>query len=578
MLCACLWLSALALTLSAQELSAQEADLAKISAGLAGRTPEERYAAADALADLGPQATDAAAQLVAALDSRDADLRWRAARALGLIGNAKAAEGLRKHAADENAMVRAQSVYALGRLRAEDQASLAAVIARLTDPDAMVRRASAGALLTIRADRNRVIPLVIKVLEDADPAVVMPALHTLAEGGAAVVPALVEALDHKEARYWSCLVLAEIGPDAKDAAPALAKVVADERPEVRLEALVALGEIGPGAKAAAPAAIKALGDAEVSVQYSAAYALGRIADPSAAEALAKAAQSDDHFLRQLGIWASAKVDPNNAAKVADAVQALVAGLTDEHASHRTAAARGLLDLEQPVLVSKEIDALLPKLNEEQFDRFASAFASLGSRVVPRATELLSDPDPKRRERALRVLSKVGPEAAPAVPALVNLLGDSDANLRTGALFTLGAIGPQAEAAVAPITKALDDSDREVKLTAGYALGKIGPAAKSAAPALMKLAATDDDDLQLTSVWALLKIDPANENHVKTAVPALAKALGDDHEFVRIEAAMTLGNLGKAAASALPALESAAARDSSSAVRATAADAVKKIKG
>jgi hypothetical protein len=42
--------------------------------------------------------------------------------------------------------------------------------------------------------------------------------------------------------------------------------------------------------------------------------------------------------------------------------------------------------------------------------------------------------------------------------------------------------------------------------------------------------------------------------------------------------MTLGELGKAATSALPALEAAATKDSSSAVRAAAADAVKKIKG
>jgi HEAT repeat protein len=570
--------ASLLLALAAGTLSAQQVDLAKISAGLAARTPEERYAAADALADLGPQAAEATTQLVGALDSRDAELRWRAARALGLIGNAKGIAGLVKHAADENAMVRAQSIYALGRLRAEDQAALTAVVARLTDPDAMVRRAATGALLNIKADRNRVIPLVIKALEDADPAVVMPALHTLAEGGASVVPALVEALGHKEARYWASLVLAEIGPAAKDAAPALAKILSDERPEVRLEALVALGEIGPDAKVAVPAAIKALDDKEVSVQYAAVYALGQIEDPSAAEALAKAAKSDDHFLAQLGIWASATVDRKNPEKMNAAIKALVAGLVDEHAAHRTAAARGLLDLNQPELVSKEIDSLVPTLDDEKLDRFTSAFASLGGRVVPRAIEVLGDADPKRRERALRILAKVGPEAAPAVPALVKLLGESDANLKTGALYTLAAIGPKADGAVEAITKALADSDREVKLTAGYALGKIGPGAKAAAPELMKLASDQDDDVKLAGVWALLRIDPTHEGHITVAVPTLAKALSDDHDFVRIEAAMTLGELGKAATSALPALEAAATKDPSSAVRAAAADAVKKIKG
>jgi HEAT repeat protein len=558
----------------ALELPAQQVDVAKIAAGLKASGAQEQHAAADALADLGPQAQEAAAELVAALDSRDAQLRWRAARALGLIGSPQALDGLRKRAADDDAVVRAQAVHAIGRLKAEDQASLAAVVARLTDSDAMVRRAAMAALLNIKADRARVIPLVVKALEDADPAVVMPALHTLAEGGAAVVPALSTALEHKEARYWACLVLSEIGPAAKDAVPSLVKVVADERPEVRLNALVALAEIGPDAKAATPAAIKALDDSETSVRYGAAFALGRFGDSSAAAALDKATQSDDHFLRQLAVWSAAKVEPNHGGKVNAAVKLLVAALTDEHAAHRTAAARGLLELNQPELVSKEIDSLVPTLNDEKLDRFVTAFASLGSRVVPRATEVLKDP--QRRERALRVLARIGPDAAPAVPEIVKLLGEGDAQTRTGALFTLAAIGPRAEAAVEPITKALDDSDREVKLTAGYALGKIGPAAKSAAPALIKLAAAEDDDLKLAGVWALLKVDPS-EAHVKAAVPALAKALGDDHEFVRIEAAMTLGDLGKAAAGALPALE-AAQRDRSSAVRAAAAQAVKKIKG
>jgi HEAT repeat protein len=524
---------------------------------------------------LGFQAQAAGPKLLEALESRDAQLRWRAARALGLIGDPKAAEGLRKHAADADAVVRAQAIYALGRLRTEDQQSLAAVTGRLTDPDAMVRRASVSALLSIKADRSKVIPLIVKTLEDGDAAVVMPALHTLAEAGADVVPALAAALDHKEARYWACLILAEIGAKGKEAVPPLQKVIADERPEVRLQALVALGEIGPDAKLSVAAVAKAMDDPELSVRYGAAFALGRIGDPSAAPALEKAVKSEDRFLRQLAIWASAKVDPKNAEKLSLAVKTLVFGLIDENASHRTAAARGLLDLNQPELVSKEIDALIPTLDDDKMDRFVAAFASLGSRVVPRATEVLSDP--KRRERAMRILARIGPEAASAVPDLAKLLGDPDAKTRTSALYTLAAIGPKAEAAVGPITESLADSDRDVKLTAAYALSKIGPAAKGAAPTLAHWTTSDDPLTKLTAVTALLKIEPQNAEHVRLAVPVLIDALKDGHEFVRVEAAMTLGDLGKPAASALPALEGAL-RDRSSAVRGAADEALKKIKG
>ncbi len=554
----------------------QQADVSQLAAGLSARTPEERYAAADALADLGYRAGAATPQLVLALDSPDAELRWRAARALGLIGNAKAADGLRKHAADENAMVRAQSVYALGRMRVEDEASLKAVVARLTDPEAIVRRASVSALLALKADRSKLMPLVVKALEDGDPAVVMPALHSLAEAGADVVPALAEALDHKEARYWACLILAELGPKAKEAVPALQKVVADERPEVRLQALVALGEIGPDARPAVPTVIKSLDDPEISVRYAAAFALGRIGDPSAAAALAKAAEAEDPFLKQLAIWASAKVDPQNEQKMSLAIKSLVAGLTHEKQSHRAAAARGLLDLGRDEQMSKEIDALIPTLDEEQFGRYVTAFAALGPRVVPRATEVLADPE--RRARGMRILARVGPKAAPAVPELIKLLADADPKTRTDALFTLAAIGPQADAAVAPIQQALSDSDREVMLTAGYALGKIGPAAKPAVPALVKLTASEDPLVKLTAVSALMKIDPQSEEHVRLAIPALIDALGSSgHEFIRLEAAMTLGDLGKAAAAAVPALQ-LAREDRSSAVRTAADEALKKIEG
>jgi HEAT repeat protein len=555
--------------------SAQEPDVVKLAAGLASGSADEQVAAADALADLGPAAAAALPQLVTALESKDAALRWHAARALGVIGSEKAVDGLRKHAADENAMVRAQAIYALARLQAKDEASLAAIIARLTDPDAQVRRTAVGALRYLQADRTKTFPLIIKVLEDSDPSVIMPALHTLAEGGAEVVPALIEALDHKEARYWTTLILAEIGPDAKAAVPALVKTLVDERPEVRIQTLVALGEIGPAARPAAAAAIKSLDDEYVSVRYAAAFALGRMGDPTASAALAKATASDDAFLKLVATWAAAMIEPQNQEKVAAAIDLLVAGLTDEQAMHREVAARGLIELNQPDKVSKEIDALVPKLSGEQMDQFASAFAALGIKIVPRCVELL--PDPARRERALRVLAKLGPQAEPAVPALVALLADESPKVKTEVLFVLGAIGPKAVAAVEPATKLLADKDRDVMLTAAYVLGKIGPEAKAATPELKKLLQSDDELVKLTGVWALLRMDMRDDEYVKYAVPAMAAALKNEKVYIRVEAAMTLGDLGVAAASALPALEAAQA-DPSPAVRGAATAAIQKIKG
>ena len=567
--------SLIALIGSASLLAAAEPDVAKLAADLSSGTPAQQHAAADALADLGTGAAAAVPQLTAALASKDAELRWRAARALGMSGDAKAASALRKAAADADPGVRAQAVFALARLGAKDEASITAIVARVTDPDASVRRATMAALRALRDQRDKVRPLIVKVLEDSDPSVVMPALHTLAEGGAEVVPALTDALDQKEARYWACLVLAEIGPAAKAAVPGLVKALADERPEVRIQALVALAEIGPEAKTASPAVAKALDDSFMSVKYAAAFALGRIGDKAQAAAIEKAAASEDHFLQLVAIWAAAKVDPQNQAKVQAAAKALVVGLLDEHENHRIAAARGLLELNAPEIVNKELDAAAASLSEAQVDRAMDAFASLGSRVVPKAVDLLKDA--KRRERAMKVLGKIGPEAAPAVPALVSLLKDQDPKVRTEALFTLAAIGPKASAAIAPATALLADTDRDVMLTAGYYLDKMGPEAKAAAPELRKLLSSQDELVQITAAHALLSVEPNNPDHAKVAVPVMTAALKHPLAFIRGEAAMTLGDLGKAAASALPALE-AAVQDVDAGVRQAATEAVKKIRG
>jgi HEAT repeat protein len=79
------------------------------------------------------------------------------------------------------------------------------------------------------------------------------------------------------------------------------------------------------------------------------------------------------------------------------------------------------------------------------------------------------------------------------------------------------------------------------------------------------------------MWALLQMGPANEEMVRTALPLLTGALSSTREFVRVEAAMSLGKLGKSATSALPALEKAQ-QDPQASVRTAASEAIAKIKG
>lgn len=558
---------------------AQEPDVAKLAAGLAAPTAEERYAAADALADLGFGNEKATPQLIGALAATDPQLRWRAARALGAGGNQAAILPLGKIAADTDALVRAQVIFALGRLAASDKASLEVIVAHLTDPDVGVRRASMRALQMIKADRQVTIPLVVKLLQDADPNVAARALATIAEGGAEAVPALTAALEHPEARYWAALALSEMGAAAKPAVPALVKTLADDRPEVRLQSTIALAEIGPDSQPAVPALIKLLADPFESVRSSAAFALGRIGDKSAADALGKLQTSTDPLLQSLCIWALAKMYPEDKARLTAAVGHLVLKLGGKDRNAAQMAARALAELSPPDdVIRPAIDKVLAGADAETADRVFTAFASLGPKVVPLAIKALKDPSPARRERALQVLARIGAAAAPATPELVEVVKSGTPVQKAEALYVFAAIGPKADAAaVAAVVGALADADPQVKLAAGYAVGKIGPAAKEALPALKQLAASDDDLLKLSSIWAMLEIGAMSDDLNKMALPLLTGALGNAREIIRVEAAMSLGKLGKAAASALPALEKSL-QDSSPAVRSAAAEAVKQIKG
>src|SRR5439155_21212154 len=113
-----------AITVAFLTAGASAADVAQLKAALQAGPPADQHSAADALADLGPPAREAVPELVAALKSSDVELRWRAARALGVIGDPQAVAELRTAASDGEILVRAQAIFALGRLKAGDAESL----------------------------------------------------------------------------------------------------------------------------------------------------------------------------------------------------------------------------------------------------------------------------------------------------------------------------------------------------------------------------------------------------------------------------------------------------------------------
>jgi HEAT repeat protein len=102
--------------------------------------------------------------------------------------------------------------------------------------------------------------------------------------------------------------------------------------------------------------------------------------------------------------------------------------------------------------------------------------------------------------------------------------------------------------------ALDSPDAQARRKAVHSLGMIGTDAEEAVPALAAVMREDPDvTVRIEASLALFRMAPAS----RSAVPALAEALGDDEPLVRMNAANTLFRLRTDARAAVPALIEAA---------------------
>ena len=123
-----------------------------------------------------------------------------------------------------------------------------ALIAALKDRNAQVRLCAAGALGEIGPESKEAIPALSQALKDKDPKV----------------------------RDQAAKALTKFGAEGKDAVPALAAALSDPNAAVRIEAAYALAAVGPEANSAIPALNKMLKEKDGGVRGAAKYALRKI--------------------------------------------------------------------------------------------------------------------------------------------------------------------------------------------------------------------------------------------------------------------------------------------------------------
>ena len=263
--------------------------------------------------------------LVAALRGKNEEARWQAAIELGKMGEAAAAAApaLAEALQDPSLFTRMQAANALGKIGPKARPAVPQLIAvvRDSEEDRRVRRYAIFSLGEI----DSTDPTVIAALQDAsvDPeeTVRTGAQAVLAEIGLRGQPVdvLISKLGEPswETRADAARVLAERGPDAREAVPALINAISDATAEgqpadgvVVVEATRALLAIGPGARDQAIESLtRALRTAPALGRVHAAQALGELGSEgrAAIPALESALLDKEQWVRETADEALRKI-------------------------------------------------------------------------------------------------------------------------------------------------------------------------------------------------------------------------------------------------------------------------------
>ena len=180
-------------------------------------------------------------------------------------------------------------------------------------------------------ERGRPLNYWLTALHNPDSAQRWQAANVIGEMGPEgkdAVPALAAALHDEEphVRVNAALALMKIGPDSQAAVPDLSTALEDEVQIIRMDAAITLNRLGHDAQPAIPALVNAVRDADnrrpmytfgTSVCRVAARALGHIGPDAkdAIPALTEVLDSDDPDLRQEVEDALQNIDPGSATQI-----------------------------------------------------------------------------------------------------------------------------------------------------------------------------------------------------------------------------------------------------------------------
>src|SRR5262245_62993714 len=241
-------------------LSADPPDVDTLIRELRSVNPNRRAKAADALADLGPQAAPAVRSLMGALTDPSRKVQIGALIALERIGPEArpAVPELVQLVKGKDSELYPGAVAALAAIGHGADEAAPELVTLLQGEDEELATSAGLALVRILPaesdDLRQVIPILVKSLKSDDPAVRSEAVAGLGAAGRLALPALIrlvrgQAGDGRSA-WQAAAALQALGPLAEPAVTVLTDALQSHNQTVGIPAAGALGAIGAAAKPA----------------------------------------------------------------------------------------------------------------------------------------------------------------------------------------------------------------------------------------------------------------------------------------------------------------------------------------
>jgi HEAT repeat protein len=523
-----------------------------------GKGPE-RIRAAHILGRLRER--DAVPALIDALnESKERDFKVAAAESLGLIGDRRAEDALIHATQMPEAPVRSAAIKALGKLG--DATVTETLFEAARDRDSSVREAAASSLGLLGVSVERL------TADARSPSwqIRAAAMTTLARlGDPRGLQVLVSGLSDKDdnVRAEAARSLAVMG-DARALDP-LIGALHDPSPDVRLEAAVAVG--GFKNARAINSLTGLLGDRDWRVSAAAAEALAKMNDDRAIKLVVESLGSADWRLRARAAQVLARVP--EATIRGGAVPLLASALRDRDLVVRYYASEALVAAGEPA-VPVIIQVFLSNRFQER-ERAARVLARIGKPAAQPLGALLEDKatPPETKASAARILGFIADPRS--VDPLLEVLSDQRYFVREQAAVALGRIGGPAIQRLLELARSSSPATREAAiaalggvsgtLTAGNAASEssVAGGAQSATP---EGASQKDEVIGRLIDTILNALRDSNTGVRSAAVRALGSSasrqaveplmalIRDESSTLRGEATTALGRLGTAAVPAL----------------------------